>query len=98
MMTENPVERGLPAGPSGFFTAFFAFWCLIMFTSLLQIAISAFYLTHIVKNRKGSDLLRILCGIGAFYLPYVALPAYFLIYIWPENAPEWALQKSASEG
>jgi len=47
-----------------------------------------------VKNKKGSDLLRIILGIGSIFMPYVAMPIYYFIYIWPDITPDWALEKN----
>jgi hypothetical protein len=82
--------------PAIFFSGFIIFWFLIMFSSLLQMAASVFYLIHIIKNKNGMDILRILSAIGAFYMPYIALPFYYFVYIWPDKTPGWALEKSAA--
>lgn len=76
------------------FLGFMLLVLFMVFSSFLQIAVSGFYLAHIIKNKKGLDVLRIILGIGAFYLPYVALPVYYFIYIWQENYPDWAIEKS----
>jgi hypothetical protein len=54
-----------------------------------------FYLAHNVKNKDGSEILRILLGVGVQFLPFIAMPAYFLIYVWPDKVPEWALEINA---
>lgn len=59
-------------------------------------ALQAFYLYHILKNTAALDWMRILGGIGVFSLPFVAMPVYYLVYIWPEQPPEWALQPPAA--
>jgi hypothetical protein len=51
-----------------------------------------FYIVHIVKNREGSEVLRILCGLGVYFLPFVAMPVYFFVYVWPEEVASWALE------
>lgn len=70
---------------------FLPFFLLIMCTSFLQVGLSAFYITHIILNKTGNDVLRVALGILVFFFPYVAMPIYFFIYIWPENPPAWAL-------
>jgi hypothetical protein len=50
-------------------------------------------IAHIIKNKNGLDVLRIILGIGCFYLPYLALPVYYFNYIWPDNYPDWALEE-----
>jgi len=79
--------------PTSFMASFMIFWLFMMCSSFLQMATSVFYLVHIIKNKNGSDLLRILSGVGAFFMPYIALPFYYFVYIWPETTPEWALEK-----
>jgi hypothetical protein len=66
---------------------------LMMLGSMLQFAMSIFYLIHVILNKEGTDLLRILLGIGAFFLPYIAMPFYYFVYIFPETPPDWALVK-----
>jgi len=85
---------GSDVPPPAFFSGFFIFFILIMFSSFLQMGTTAFYFVHIVKNKKGSDLLRIILGIGSIFMPYVAMPIYYFIYIWPDITPDWALEKT----
>lgn len=80
--------------PATFVGGFMIFWFLMMCSSFLQMGISIFYLVHIIKNKTGSELLRILCGIGAFFMPTLALPFYYFAFIWPDNPPDWALEKT----
>ena len=77
-----------------FFGGFFLFFPLMICISFLQMGLMAFYVVHIVKNRTGSEVLRILAGIGVYMLPFVAMPAYYLIYILPKSPPDWALEQS----
>jgi hypothetical protein len=76
-----------------FFSGFMLFMLIMIFSSFLQMATSGFYIAHIIKNKNGLDILRIILGIGSFYLPYLALPVYYFIYIWPDSYPDWALEK-----
>jgi len=71
---------------------FFAFFPLHCLTILLQLGLSGFYLAHIIKNNTGSETVRIILGIGVFMLAYIAMPAYYYLYIWREVPPEWAKQ------
>lgn len=80
--------------PTPFFTGFMIFWLFMMCSSFLQMATSVFYIVHIIKNKTGMDILRILSAIGAFFMPYIALPFYYFVYIWPDETPDWALEKS----
>ena len=80
--------------PPMFMGGFLIFIALMMFSSFLQMGTSGFYLVHVIKNKQGLDLLKIILGIGIFYLPYIAMPVYYFIYIWPDVYPDWALEKS----
>jgi hypothetical protein len=57
---------------------------------LLEIGLLIFYLVHTIKNSKASDSMRIMLGLGHLFLPFVAMPVYYYLYIWRENPPEWA--------
>ena len=72
---------------------FFYIIPVMMLASFLQLGLSVFYLIHVILNKEGTDILRILLGIGAFFLPYIAMPFYYFVYIFPETPPEWALTK-----
>ncbi|HUE97652.1 MAG TPA: hypothetical protein VMN99_00275 [Anaerolineales bacterium] len=66
----------------------------IHFCSLfLEVGLLVFYLIHTIKNTKASDSIRILLGLGHLFLPFVAMPIYYYLYIWRENPPEWAAMK-----
>ncbi|MEW5941661.1 MAG: hypothetical protein AB1750_18500 [Chloroflexota bacterium] len=80
--------------PAPFMAVFMIFWLFAMCSSFLQMAMSAFYLVHIVKNKTGLEILRILCGVGAFFMPYIAMPFYYFVFIWPGQTPDWALERS----
>jgi hypothetical protein len=59
----------------------------------LEVGLLVFYLIHTLKNTKASDALRIVLGLGHLFLPFVAMPVYYYLYIWQENPPEWAAAK-----
>lgn len=61
--------------------------------SFVRLALDAFYIVHIIKNTFGSQIWRILSGIGLFVFPPLAMPFYYLVYVWPNQPPEWALEK-----
>jgi hypothetical protein len=81
--------RGDP--PPIFFFTFFGMFPLICLFNVLHFVLLPVYIIHIIKNAAGNEVYRILIGIGLFFLPWLALPVYFLISIWPENPPSWAL-------
>ena len=72
----------------------FALMLPVHFCSLfLEVSLLLFYLIHTFKNTKASDSLRIVLGLGHLFLPFVAMPTYYYLYIWRENPPEWAVGK-----
>jgi hypothetical protein len=56
----------------------------------LEVALLIFYLIHTIRNTKASDSMRIVLGLGHLFLPFVAMPVYYYLYIWRENSPGWA--------
>lgn len=71
---------------------FFAIFPLHCLTFLLTFALMAFYIVHLVKNKVGSETVRVLLGLGLFFLPMIAMPVYYFTYVWPETPPAWALE------
>jgi hypothetical protein len=61
----------------------------------LEVGLLIFYLVHTIKNTKASDSMRIVLGLGHLFLPFVAMPIYYYLYIWKENPPEWAAAKES---
>lgn len=70
---------------------------LMVVIGFVQLGLMIFYFVHIIKNRGGSELLRILLGLGVYFLPYVAMPIYFLIYILPTTPSTWAMEATSSD-
>jgi hypothetical protein len=56
----------------------------------LEVVLLIFYLIHTIKNINASDAMRIALGLGHVFLPFVAMPIYYYLYIWREHPPEWA--------
>jgi len=44
------------------------------------------FFAHIIKNTTASDTTRIVLAIGLVFMPYVAMPVYYLLHVWPEQA------------
>jgi hypothetical protein len=64
----------------------------VCFINLLHFGMICFYLVHTIRNRAGSETLRALLAVGFVFLPVIGMPAYYFIYILPDNPPDWALQ------
>jgi len=76
--------------PAVFLSVFLPFILIILCTSFLQFGLSVFYLTHVILNKTGNDIIRVVLGVSVFIIPYIGLPVYYFIYILPENPPKWA--------
>lgn len=71
----------------GFFAQFF--WIF------LRLGLIAFYQVHVILNDTGSKTFRILLSLGNFFVPYISMPIYYFIYIFPDEIPNWALEQPA---
>lgn len=76
----NDIEAMLPF--------MFVFYPLMMCFSVVQLGLQIFYIIHEIKNKALTDTFRILFAIGTFFLPYVAMPIYFFVYLWKDNPQE----------
>lgn len=87
--------RGDPEPPFGVWQAFSfpLFFALICLFNFLYYGLIIYYLAHLVKNRSGSEVWRIVLAAGFLIFPMLALPIYYLLYILPEQPPAWALQR-----
>jgi len=83
----HPVMTFLP------FLVFSVMFPIICLVIILQFALMAFYLIHIIRNNTALETARILLGIGIFFLPFVAMPMYYYLFVWLDTPPEWALAK-----
>jgi len=73
------------------FPLFAAIVPLHCFTAILGMGLIIFYIIHAIKNTTASDVMRIVLLIGIFFMPFIAMPVYFLLYVWTDNPPGWAL-------
>jgi hypothetical protein len=69
----------------------------VMCSAFLQVGLQGFYIVHNIVNKTGSDVLRAVLGLGIFFLPFIALPVYYFIYILPKTPPNWALAPAAGQ-
>ena len=63
---------------------------LLGLTIVNQLALMVFYLIHVVKNSAAEESVRIVLGLGFFFMTVVAMPVYYYLYVWRETPPEWA--------
>jgi len=86
-----PRMVGVPAAG---FMAIFPLHCL---TIVLMMTLSAFYLIHIIKNNAANDVIRVILGVGCFYMPFIAMPIYYYLFIWSDPPPESVLKQTSEE-
>lgn len=59
---------------------------LFMLYPFVQLALQVFYIIQAVKNKALTDTPRILFILGSYFMPFVALPLYFGMYIWRDES------------
>jgi hypothetical protein len=91
MILMSESQSATDPSPLLFMMPFMAFFIGILCTKFIQTGMQVFYLIHIIRNTHATEILRILIGVGLFFLPFVAMPIYFLTFIWPEKPPLWAV-------
>jgi hypothetical protein len=77
------------------FPMMMVFYPVMMCFTLVQLGLQVFYIIHEIKNKVLTDTYRILFAIGTFFLPYIAMPIYFIAYLWKDNPQE--LKSSQAE-
>ncbi len=80
-----------------YFSGFFGFILVAILYGIVHLGLQVFYIVHIVMNKTGNDVLRSVLGVGMFLFSIIAMPAYYLIYILPENPPQWALNANPGQ-
>lgn len=58
--------------------------------AISQLGLQIFYIIHAIKNRVATETNRILFVLGVFFLPFVAMPIYYIIYVWKDTPAEAA--------
>ncbi len=62
--------------------------------TVLNFAIVVFYLSHIITNQSAPGIVRVGFAVSLLIIPFVAMTAYWFIYVLPEKPPTWALKAS----
>ena len=70
------------------FPVMMVFYPVMMCFGVVQLGLQVFYIIHEIKNKALTDTFRILFAIGTFFLPYIAMPIYFIAYLWKDNPQE----------
>jgi hypothetical protein len=68
-----------------------AFPLMCLFT-LAMYGLTAFYVSHAIKNQGGSDVIRIVALLAVFFFPYLGMPFYYIVFILLPRTPSWALK------
>jgi hypothetical protein len=77
--------------PQGFFVPMLFFVAVSLLGGLVRLTLQVFYLMHVIRNVSASEIARVLLGVGVFLLPFLAMPIYFVLFLWMPNPPSWAL-------
>ena len=64
---------------------------LLGLTVVVHIALLVYYLIHVVKNLAAEESVRIVLGLGFFFMSTIAMPLYYYLYIWRDTPPDWAV-------
>jgi hypothetical protein len=74
---------------------FLVFFPSMMCFSLLQLVLKMFYLALIITDKRLTDVTRVLFALTVFFMPFIAMPLYFVVYFWKDSSQE-AITPSAS--
>ncbi len=61
---------------------------LMMCFTIVQFGLQIFYIVHIVKNRILGDTPKVLYTLGTFFMPFIAMPVYFIASLWNYELPD----------
>jgi hypothetical protein len=89
----GPVFARNGNSPDHSFAIFGLIFPLHFCTIFIAMGLMVFYLVHVIKNTRADETIRILLGVGNYFMPFIAMPIYYYLYIWLENPPEWASAK-----
>ena len=97
-----PLMQGVqnspnPEGPFMIFPFFGVIFPIHFCTIFLGFGLMVFYLIHVIKNTKADETIRIILGVGTFFLSFIAMPIYYYLYIWLDNPPAWAAAKNKQD-
>lgn len=79
----NPPSPGEGSGMPVFFAVFIA---LHLFTMLLSMALTVFYMVNVFRNDRVDKDKKVLWAVVLFLGNMIAMPIYWYLYIW-KDAP-----------
>jgi hypothetical protein len=69
------------------------FFILLLFLGLaVQFLLALPYLVYASENMEATDSVLKILKVGFFLLPVLAMPIYYIFYIWPKRRPNWAVK------
>lgn len=93
MFTTLGMSEGRNPEPSAGFMVFFFLIIIGQFAWIfLRLGLISFYQAHAIMNESGSQTYRIILSIGNFIIPFISLPIYYFIFVFPDEIPNWALE------
>jgi hypothetical protein len=78
------------------FTGFGIIFPLHCLTMIITLSLMVFYLIHVIKNTTASETVRVILGVGIFFMPYIVMTLYYYLFIWRDVPPDWAVGKLAA--
>jgi hypothetical protein len=75
---------------------FVALFPVLSCSGMAQLALQVLYQVLIVQDQRLRDPARALLSVGVWLAPYLALPAYFIVYLWDDPPPGMAARLTAS--
>lgn len=91
----NAPEPGEKSGFPLFMVVFFA---LHLFTMLLGMALTVFYMVNIFRNDRVDKDKKVLWAVVIFLGSMIAMPIYWYLYIWKEAASPTPLPSALGSG
>jgi hypothetical protein len=88
-----PIFARNSDSPDVIFSLFGLIFPLHFCTIFIAMGLMVFYLVHVIKNTKADETIRILLGVGNYFLPFIAMPIYYYLYVWLDDPPAWAAAK-----
>ena len=88
-----PIFAQSSNSPDAIFSLFGLIFPLHFCTIFIAMGLMVFYLVHVIKNTQADETIRIVLGVGNYFLPFIAMPIYFYLYIWLDSPPAWAAAK-----
>jgi len=77
-----------PAEVGKIMVPMFIYFAAMMGYAFTQLGLQIFYIIHAIKSKAASETNLILFVLGTFFLPFVAMPIYYILHIWKDSPAE----------